>query len=150
MTASLVHYIDMIARIVEFIGVFIMLLGLLFALYKAILSIHNFTHDIYMEIRQAVGRSILLGLEVLIAADIMATVVTKPTLQSVLVLGFIVLIRTFLSLSLQVELEGRFPWQNKNTTLESSIPKNKISKKIMSEKTLEDNSLEDNTVENNT
>lgn len=63
------------------------------------------------------GKSILLGLEVLIAADIMATVVTEPTLRSVLVLGFIVLIRTFLSLSLQVELEGKFPWQKENTAL---------------------------------
>lgn len=146
LTTSLVHYIDVIAKIVEFIGVFIMLLGLLFALYKAILSIHNFTHDVYMEIRQAVGRSILLGLEVLIAADIMATVVTTPTMQSVLVLGFIVLIRTFLSLSLQVELEGRFPWQNKNTTLEntvskSSIPKNTIPEKTISEKTVSEKTL---------
>jgi uncharacterized membrane protein len=57
------------------------------------------------------GKSILLGLEILIAADIMATVVDDPTLKSVFILGLIVLIRTFLSLSLQVEVEGRFPWQ---------------------------------------
>ncbi|SJN37193.1 Bll4818 protein [Psychrobacter sp. JB385] len=56
----------------------------------------------------------------LIAADIMATVVTEPTLRSILVLGFIVLIRTFLSLSLQVELEGRFPWQKEKTVPESN------------------------------
>ncbi|NQU34576.1 MAG: DUF1622 domain-containing protein, partial [Bacteroidetes bacterium] len=55
--------------------------------------------------------SILLGLEILIAADIMATVVAEPTLKSVYILGLIVLIRTFLSLSLQVEVDGRFPWQ---------------------------------------
>lgn len=53
----------------------------------------------------------LLGLEILIAADIMATVVTEPSLKSVSILGLIVLIRTFLSLSLQVELEGEFRWQ---------------------------------------
>jgi uncharacterized membrane protein len=73
-----------------------MVLGLIFAAYKALSSIKNFTHETYIAIRQAVGKSILLGLEVLIAADIIATVVTEPTLNSVLVLGFIVLIRTFL------------------------------------------------------
>ncbi|NEN24205.1 DUF1622 domain-containing protein [Cryomorpha ignava] len=65
----------------------------------------------YIELRQAVGKSMLLGLEILIAADIMATVVTEPSLKSVSILGLIVLIRTFLSLSLQVELEGEFRWQ---------------------------------------
>lgn len=56
----------------------------------------------------------------LIAADIMATVVTEPTLRSVLVLGFIVLIRNFLSLSLQVELEGHFPWQHPKSAPEQT------------------------------
>lgn len=115
MLSSLVHYIDIIAKVVEFIGVMIMFLGLLMALFKAVLALPNFNHEVYLDIRQAVGKSILLGLEVLIAADIMATVVTEPTLRSVIVLGCIVLIRTFLSLSLQVELEGRFPWQKKPT-----------------------------------
>ena len=109
--ATLAHYIDVIAKIVEIIGVLIMFFGLFFAFYRGVRRTGGFNHDTYVEIRQTVGKSILLGLEVLIAADIMATVVTEPTLRSVLVLGFIVLIRTFLSLSLQVELEGRFPWQ---------------------------------------
>lgn len=120
MIEHLGHYIHSIAVVIEFIGVLIMVLGLIFAAYKAIRSIGNFTHETYIAIRQAVGKSILLGLEVLIAADIMATVVTEPTMDDVLVLGFIVLIRTFLSLSLQVELEGRFPWQK-----ESATPKQK-------------------------
>lgn len=108
---NIVHYIDLIARIVEAIGVLTMFLGLLFALGKAVICLPHLNHALYLDIRQAVGKSILLGLEVLIAADIMATVVTEPTLKSVIILGCIVLIRTFLSLSLQVELEGRFPWQ---------------------------------------
>lgn len=108
------HYIDVIATVVEFIGVAIMFLGLLFALLKVIRARHSLSHETYVDVRQAVGKSILLGLEVLIAADIMATVVTDPTLRSVLILGCIVLIRTFLSLSLQVELEGRFPWQKQS------------------------------------
>lgn len=127
MIEYLAHYIDIIAKTIEFLGVLIMVAGLLFAVYLAIKSIHNFTHQTYLEIRQAVGKSILLGLEVLIAADIMATVVTTPTLRSVTVLGFIVLIRTFLSLSLQVELEGRFPWQNKHTIAEKEAPATSIN-----------------------
>jgi|TARA_R110002020_G_scaffold26540_5_gene86113 uncharacterized membrane protein len=119
---TLAHYIDLIAKIVEVIGVLIMFVGLFFAFYRGIRSSSGFSHDTYVEIRQTVGKSILLGLEVLIAADIMATVVTEPTLRSILVLGFIVLIRTFLSLSLQVELEGRFPWQSKQSTTKKSSP----------------------------
>jgi uncharacterized membrane protein len=64
----------------------------------------------YSLYRLDVGRAILLGLEFLIAGDIIRTVVVAPTLQNVLVLGVIVLIRTFLSLSLQLEIEGRLPW----------------------------------------
>ncbi len=64
-----------------------------------------------MELRRNLGKAILLGLEILIAADIIATVSTDPTMDSVLVLAAIVLIRTFLSFSLEIELEGRFPWQ---------------------------------------
>lgn len=113
MIAMLTQYIDMIAKVIEFIGVMIMVLGLVFALYQTLRAIGNFDQSVYVAIRQTVGKSILLGLEVLIAADIMATVVTEPTLRDVQVLAVIVLIRTFLSLSLQVELEGRFPWQKK-------------------------------------
>ena len=120
MIETLTHYVDLIAKIIEVIGVLIMFFGLFFAFYRAARSSGHFDHSTYVQIRQTVGKSILLGLEVLIAADIVATVVTEPSLRSVLVLGFIVLIRTFLSLSLQVELEGRFPWQKEKTT----APKN--------------------------
>jgi uncharacterized membrane protein len=60
--------------------------------------------------RSNLGRAILLGLEFLVAADIINTVAIEPTLQSLLILGGIVLIRTFLSFSLEVEIEGRWPW----------------------------------------
>ena len=52
-----------------------------------------------------------MGLEILVAGDIIATVVIEPTMDSVLTLGVIVLIRTFLRLSIEVEIEGKFPWQ---------------------------------------
>ena len=71
---------------------------------------HN-TGNYYSSFRQDIGRAILLGLEFLIAGDIIRTVVVAPTIQNVLVLGLIVLIRTFLSLSLQLEIEGKLPWR---------------------------------------
>ena len=107
-------YIGYITEIVEFIGVLTIFVGALYSLLKFLLYIPKKEANNYIQLRQALGKSILLGLEILIAADIMATVVTEPTMKSVGTLGLIVLIRTFLSMSLQVELEGRFPWQ-KNT-----------------------------------
>ncbi len=65
------------------------------------------------EFRSGLGRSILLGLEFLVAADIINTVAIEPTVQSLLVLAGIVLIRTFLSFSLEVEIDGRWPWQKR-------------------------------------
>jgi uncharacterized membrane protein len=67
--------------------------------------------QVYRRYRQGIGRAILLGLEVLVAADIIRTVAVSPTFESVGVLAIIVVVRTFLSMTLQVELEGRFPWQ---------------------------------------
>jgi uncharacterized membrane protein len=68
---------------------------------------------VYSSFRRFLGRSILLGLELLVAADIIRTVAIAPTLSSVIVLGGIVVIRTFLSFSLEVEITGRWPWQEK-------------------------------------
>jgi len=66
--------------------------------------------DLYTRYRQDIRRTILLGLEVLVAADIIRTVAVTPALRSVAILAAIVVIRTLLSFSLQVELEGRLPW----------------------------------------
>ncbi|GAA1134024.1 DUF1622 domain-containing protein [Citricoccus alkalitolerans] len=68
---------------------------------------------IYHRYRRSLGRSILLGLELLVAADIIRTVAIEPTFDSVGVLALIVLIRTFLSFSLELEITGRWPWQKK-------------------------------------
>src|SRR5262245_6535218 len=67
--------------------------------------------DVYGRFRQQLGRAILLGLELLVAGDIVRTVAASPTLTSVAILAAIVLIRTFLSFSLEVETTGRWPWQ---------------------------------------
>lgn len=65
----------------------------------------------YGRYRRRIGQAILLGLELLVAADIIGTVAVEPTLRSVGVLGLIVLVRTFLSMALEVEMEGRLPWR---------------------------------------
>ncbi len=66
---------------------------------------------IYLVLRQAFGGTVLLGLEILVAADLIRTVAVAPTLDNVLVLGLIVVIRTFLSFSLETEIEGVVPWR---------------------------------------
>ena len=65
----------------------------------------------YRELRIRLGRALLLGLEVLVAADIIRTVALEATLESVAALGLLVLVRTFLSWALVVEIEGRWPWR---------------------------------------
>jgi uncharacterized membrane protein len=73
----------------------------------------------YESYKQEMGRSLLLGLEFLVAGDVVRTVALEPTLTNVAVLGLLVLIRMFLSWSLAVEIEGRWPWQ---TRTEKHIP----------------------------
>ena len=104
------HIMDIIGTAVDGVGVFIVVGGALVATARLLLHRAQSTGNYYSLYRQDVGRAILLGLEFLIAGDIIRTVVVAPTMQNVLVLGLIVLIRTFLSLSLQLEIEGKLPW----------------------------------------
>lgn len=104
-------FINYIAAAIEILGCITIFVGVLYALAKSIVSFLKNKPETFFELRQTLGKSILLGLEILIAADIIATVVTEPSIESVSILGLIVFIRTFMSLSLQVELEGKFPWQ---------------------------------------
>jgi uncharacterized membrane protein len=102
-----VHWVT---RGLEIVGVLVIVIGALIALYRLAAGAAG-KNDRIDCLRSDLGRSILLGLEFLVAADIIATVAIEPTLESVTVLGAIVLIRTFLSFSLEVEIEGRWPWQ---------------------------------------
>ncbi|MGB9476328.1 MAG: DUF1622 domain-containing protein [Candidatus Udaeobacter sp.] len=105
------HIMEIIGTSVDGVGVFIVAAGMLVATVRLATRRAHETGNYYSLYRQDVGRAILLGLEFLIAGDIIRTVVVAPTLQNVLVLGMIVLIRTFLSLSLQMEIEGKLPWR---------------------------------------
>ena len=105
------HIMEIVGTGMDGVGVFIVAGGALVATARLALRSMRSSGNYYSLYRQDVGRAILLGLEFLIAGDIIRTVVVAPTLQNVLVLGLIVLIRTFLSLSLQLEIEGKLPWR---------------------------------------
>ncbi|MEO7446345.1 MAG: DUF1622 domain-containing protein [Ferruginibacter sp.] len=117
------YYIDYVARGIEVVGVLTIVVGAIIALISFIFSTQGIKPRSYRLLRQELGKAILLGLEILVAGDIIGTVVTEPTMERVLILGVIVLIRTFLSLSLQVEVEGKFPWQRdkENTATRKEI-----------------------------
>jgi len=108
--------VTLISRAIEFGGVIILVTGLLFATWRFVFGQRSAEQQgicPYQRYRRDLGRGILLGLEVLVAADIIATVTISPTLDSVFVLAIVVLVRTFLSLSIELEVEGRFPWQRR-------------------------------------
>src|SRR5215831_1663724 len=102
---------EIVGTAVDGVGVFIVAAGALVATVRLLARRAHNMGDYYSSYRQDIGRAILLGLAFLIAGDIIRTVVVAPTIQNVLVLGLIVLIRTFLSLSLQLEIDGKLPWR---------------------------------------
>jgi uncharacterized membrane protein len=115
MDESLEQAIHWTARAMEVIGIAIIVAGALAALlaYMRQTLARADKDQRVGQFRSDLGRSILLGLEFLVAADIVNTVAIEPTLESLAVLAGIVLIRTFLSFSLEVEIEGRWPWQRR-------------------------------------
>lgn len=101
-------------RVIEAAGIALIAVGLLAAtiLFLHALVTRRASFDrLYRMYRRRLGQAILLGLELLVAADIVGTVAVEPTLRSVGVLGLIVLVRTFLSMALEIEMEGRLPWK---------------------------------------
>jgi uncharacterized membrane protein len=111
MTGELASLIEGAGRLVDLAGVAAIVVGCLFVALVAVGRLIHRESGVYLQFRQQLGRAILLGLELLVAADIIRTVAVTPTLESVAVLGVIVLVRTFLSFSLEVELTGTWPWQ---------------------------------------
>jgi uncharacterized membrane protein len=103
--------IEIVADAAEVAGVALIAGGLVFASLRYAVIAPDRARTRFQRYRQDLGRAILLGLEVLVAADIVRTVAFTPTMTSVSVLALIVAIRTFLSWSLTLELEGRWPWQ---------------------------------------
>ena len=111
--ATYTHWMLQVAQAFEIAAALILVFGLLFAFFLAA-RVYTRTHDgkaTYRTLRQSFGGVILLGLEVLVAGDLIGTVAVTPTLTNVVVLGLIVLIRTFLSFSLEIEIDGVPPWR---------------------------------------
>jgi len=104
---------DHVAQGFEVLGAAILVIGVIwsFVLTAVVIRRSGWSSKAYLVLRQAFGGTLLLGLEVLVAADLVRTVAVSPTLDNVLVLGLIVVIRTFLSFSLETEIEGVAPWR---------------------------------------
>ena len=114
------HVIDRIGEVIDAAGVAVIVVGALFAAGAATLRLLRHEAGNYHLFRQQLGQTILLGLELLVAADIVRTVAAEPTFAGVGVLGLIVLIRTFLSFSLEVEIDGTLPWRRSPTAVTAS------------------------------
>ena len=107
---------EAVVRGFELGGVAILVVGSLAAFVSAARSYRRVGgRRAYEKARRNVGRAILLGLEFLIIADIVMTITVDPTLESAVALGVIVLVRTFLSFSLEIELEGSLPWRRQES-----------------------------------
>lgn len=100
-------------KVFEFVGVAVLVLGGLFAfaVYAARSLGGTPRREAFDEIRATLGRAILLGLEVLVVADIIRTIVVTPTLSSALTLGIIVVVRVLLSFAIDIEVDGEVPWR---------------------------------------
>ncbi|KZE93639.1 hypothetical protein AVP42_01646 [Agromyces sp. NDB4Y10] len=103
--------ITTVGEVIDVLGVAAIVVGVLYALADAAIRRVRRMGPVYARFRRVLGRGILVGLELLVAADIIRTVAVTPTIESVSVLALIVVIRTFLSWSLEVEISGRWPWQ---------------------------------------
>ena len=105
--------IEMAAQGIEVLAVLIIIVGIIYGIGRYFFNQRQQVGNAYKRFKDQIGKALLLGLEFLVAADIIRTVALSPTMQNVAILGVLVLIRTFLSWSLVVEIEGRWPWQAK-------------------------------------
>lgn len=105
--------IEIVGFAFEAFGVCVIALGAMLATARFLAQRLSNLQARYRHLRQELGGAIVLGLEFLVAGDIIRTVAVDPSLQSVTVLGLIVLIRTFLSMTLQLEIDGCWPWQRR-------------------------------------
>ncbi len=115
---GLFEFIETVGKVMDAVGVAVIAGGALISMVGAATRLGRKV-EVYRPLRRQLGASILLGLEFLVAADIIRTVAVTPDLRSVLVLGAIVLIRTFLSYSLQLEVTGYWPWQGAKARADS-------------------------------
>jgi uncharacterized membrane protein len=118
----ILEWIELAALAIEILAVVIIVVAVagatLHYLFLALRRQHR--HDIYRQYKTRLGRAMMLGLEILVAADIVRTVALETTIESIVGLGLLVLIRTFLSWALSVEIEGHWPWQGNREEAEEA------------------------------
>lgn len=107
--------VEGVGTVLDGIGVAVIVLGVVLATARCVASRGQSGSTVYSAYRRRLGRAILLGLEFLVAADIIRTVAIEPTLEGVAILAGIVAIRTFLSFALELEISGHWPWQQGTT-----------------------------------
>jgi uncharacterized membrane protein len=112
------HGAVIISELIELAGVAVLVGGIVAALLRALATVVRTRHGAlaYRTFRSDLGKAILIGLEFLVAADIIRSIAITLTFESVSVLGLIVLVRTFLSWSLEVEVSGTWPWERTRST----------------------------------
>ena len=112
---SIHAWIDTAAIAMEIFAIIVIVAGIVIGAVRffAVVIRRGDNHRAYHVFKAFMGRTLLLGLEILVAADVVRTVALDPTMENIMVLGILVLIRTFLSWSLVVEIEGRWPWQER-------------------------------------
>lgn len=116
---TMLEWIEIAALVIELLAVAIIVVAIFYATSAYLVEALRYRDkipELYDVLKVRLGRALLLGLEILVAADIVRTVALEATLESVAVLGLLVLIRTFLSWALVVEIEGRWPWQPTRTS----------------------------------
>ena len=115
---EVLYWIEWVSLLIEVMAVIIIMVAIINALSRYVFRVilQPQAGDHYQRLKISLGKALLLGLEILVAADIIRTVALEATLNSVLVLGILVLIRTFLSWALVVEIEGHWPWQLPQTS----------------------------------
>ncbi|MDF1600884.1 DUF1622 domain-containing protein [Mesorhizobium sp. YIM 152430] len=111
--AGIDNWLRLVALLIEVVAVATLVIGALAASVFFVIDLRKEKgfEAAFHRYRVGLARSLLLAVELLVAADLIGTVVVEPTIENLAVLGFIVLIRTFLSFSLEVEIEGRLPWR---------------------------------------
>jgi uncharacterized membrane protein len=109
-------FVRSLGVVIELLGVLLIVLGIIYAGFYSLLGWREQLDRvvIYNQLKIGIARTLLLGLEILVAADIIRTVALEPSLENLVSLGLLVLIRTFLSWALVVEVEGHWPWQKEN------------------------------------
>ncbi len=111
MVQQFIEMVELLVYVLEAVGILVMLGGFVFATVVFLRHLGRWTtHQSYVDYRRRSVRGLILGLEFLVAADIIKTVAVEYTMDNVIMLAIIIVIRTFLVFALHLEIEGRFPW----------------------------------------